>query len=126
MNMGCLRKKKDRLKYPCIPSAIQPVPHSADMSIPDPPIKYEIVKDCVEEEEFIIPGVFHDSDFEAEDLNEPHRLNQAELSDLVRDLDLSKQKAELLASRLQQWNLFLSSDKVTEYRSREKNLLHFL
>ncbi|GFT46793.1 hypothetical protein TNCV_1317261 [Trichonephila clavipes] len=39
---------------------------------------------------------------EVEDLNEPHTLNQADWSDLIRDLDLPKQKAELLASRLWQ------------------------
>ncbi|GFR25888.1 uncharacterized protein TNCT_649371 [Trichonephila clavata] len=64
-------------------------------------------------------------DFEAEDLNEPHRLNQAEMSDLVRDLDLPKQKAKFLAFRLQQWNLLLTGIKITEYRTHEKNLLHF-
>ncbi|GFY66973.1 hypothetical protein TNIN_301991 [Trichonephila inaurata madagascariensis] len=74
--------------------------------------------------EFLKPGTSPDSDFEAEDLNESPRLNQAELSDLVRDLDLSKQKIELLASRLQQWNLLLPDVKITEYRTREKDL-HF-
>ncbi|GFQ90036.1 hypothetical protein TNCT_682391 [Trichonephila clavata] len=77
------------------------------MPILDLPNKYEIVKDYVEEKEFTSPGTFHDPDFEAEDLNEPHRLNQAELSNFVRDLDLPKQKAEVLASRQQQWNLLL-------------------
>ncbi|GFQ98797.1 hypothetical protein TNCT_97931 [Trichonephila clavata] len=39
-----------------ISSAIQPVPCSAAMPILDPPKKYEIVKDYVEEEEFIRHG----------------------------------------------------------------------
>ncbi|GFT28635.1 uncharacterized protein TNCV_4832171 [Trichonephila clavipes] len=34
-------------------------------------------------------------------------------------------QAELLSSRLQQWNLLLPGIKVTEHRTREKNLLHF-
>ncbi|GFU22628.1 hypothetical protein TNCV_1305021 [Trichonephila clavipes] len=55
----------------------------------------------------------------------PHNLNQADSSDLVRDLNMPKQKAELLSSRLQQWNLLLPAVKVTDYRTREKNLLHF-
>ncbi|GFQ74028.1 hypothetical protein TNCT_489011 [Trichonephila clavata] len=70
MNMGWSDKKRNHLQYLCIPSAIQLVPHSADMPINDPPKKYAIVKDYVEE--FIRPGTSHDSDFEAEDLNEPH------------------------------------------------------
>ncbi|GFY63775.1 uncharacterized protein TNIN_182211 [Trichonephila inaurata madagascariensis] len=52
------------------------------------------------------------------------RLNQSKSSDIVRDLDLPKQKAELRSSR-QQWNILLPGIKITEYRTREKNLLHF-
>ena len=37
--------------------------------------------------------------------NEFLRNTQEELNDLIRDLDLAKSKAELLGSRLQQWNL---------------------
>ncbi|GFQ65073.1 hypothetical protein TNCT_341681 [Trichonephila clavata] len=45
-----LVKKEERpLQYPGISSAIQPVPHSTDMSILDPPKKYGIVKNYVEE-----------------------------------------------------------------------------
>ncbi|GFR18746.1 hypothetical protein TNCT_307261 [Trichonephila clavata] len=117
--MGWSRKKKDRLQHPCIPSAIQLVPYSCDTPILNPPKKYEIVK-----EELIRPGTSKDPDFKAEGLNEPNRLNKAELSDLARYLDFPKQKAELLASRLQQWNLHLPRVKITEYRTREKNL-HF-
>ena len=32
--------------------------------------------------------------------NEPHRITQAELNDLIRDLDLPKNKSKLLGSRL--------------------------
>ncbi|GFR27633.1 uncharacterized protein TNCT_219921 [Trichonephila clavata] len=40
-------------------------------------------------------------------------------------LTCQSKKAELLASRLQQWNLLLPGINITEYRTREKNLLHF-
>ncbi|GFQ67322.1 hypothetical protein TNCT_736581 [Trichonephila clavata] len=86
------------------------------MPILDSPKKYEIVMDYVEEK-FIRRGISYDLDFGAEDLNEPHRINQAELSDFVRDLYFLKQKAELLAFILQQWNLLLSGIKITEYRT---------
>ncbi|GFX87275.1 hypothetical protein TNCV_3820051 [Trichonephila clavipes] len=83
--------------------SLHSISHSADMPIPDPPKKYNIVR-YVEENEFIRPGTSHDQDFEAEDLNELPRLNQEELSNLVRYLDFPKQKAELLASRLQYYS----------------------
>jgi len=39
-------------------------------------------------------------------------INESELNDLVRDLDLPKVKAELLASRLKQWNWLQSGVNV--------------
>ncbi|GFQ97174.1 uncharacterized protein TNCT_382281 [Trichonephila clavata] len=67
----------------------------------------------------------HDQDFEeAENFNEPHRLNGAELSDLVRDFDLPK-KTKILASRLQQWYLFLPGIKITDYLACENSLFRF-
>ena len=55
----------------------------------------------------------------------PHRLSQAELSDLVQGLDLSQEKAELLGSRLKQWNLLQFDIKVSHYRKWQQNLLLF-
>lgn len=52
--------------------------------------------------------------------NQPHLLNQSELNDLIRDLDLTKGKSELLASRLKQWKLLTNETKVTVYRKRHE------
>ena len=51
-----------------------------------------------------------------------HFITQEDLNDLVRDLNLSKDKSELLASRLQQWNLLTLGTKVTFYRQKSKDL----
>ena len=51
-------------------------------------------------------------------LGKPVLLNLLELNDLVRDLYLPKQYAELLASRLNE-NLLSHGTIVTYYRSRE-------
>lgn len=64
-----------------------------------------------------------DPDYIPED--EPHLLDQTELNDLVRDLGLTKGKAELLASRMLQWNFLKSETKVTIYRSRNEELAKF-
>jgi hypothetical protein len=37
--------------------------------------------------------------------NEPHPLTQGDLKDIIHDLNLSKQQAELLGSSLEGWNL---------------------
>ena len=47
------------------------------------------------------------------------------MNDLVRDLSLPKEKAELLSSRLQQWNLPEKGTKVTNYRDRSAKLSSF-
>ena len=54
-----------------------------------------------------------DADFTVDlQLNEFHRNTQEELNDLVRDLDLAKSKAELLGSRLQQWNILKENVRI--------------
>ena len=48
----------------------------------------------------------------------PHFPNKTELNDLIRDLSLTKSGAELLASRLGEWNLLRKDCKSTAYRKR--------
>ncbi|KAL6477291.1 hypothetical protein MHYP_G00131260 [Metynnis hypsauchen] len=46
--------------------------------------------------------------------------NQKDLNDLIRDLGLTKSNAELLTSRLKQWNLLDESIQVTGQRKRHQ------
>ncbi|KAK4883921.1 hypothetical protein RN001_000192 [Aquatica leii] len=55
----------------------------------------------------------------------PKLFSQNELSDLIRDLNLSKQGSELLASILKEKNLLAPTVIITTYRTREKELLQF-
>jgi len=65
-----------------------------------------------------------DADFTADlQFNEFHQTTQAELNDLIRDLDLPKSKAELLGSRLQQWNLLKENIRISVYRKRHEDLV---
>jgi len=56
-----------------------------------------------------------DPDFQGPASESPHRLTQNELNDLVRDLELPKVKAELLASRMKQWKYLDEGVKITLY-----------
>lgn len=62
---------------------------------------------------------------QSSDKTKPQLFTQAELSDLIRELDLSKKKSELLASRLQEKNLLTTETKVTYYRNRSDEFLKF-
>ncbi|KAK1805157.1 hypothetical protein P4O66_019508, partial [Electrophorus voltai] len=59
-----------------------------------------------------------DPDFSQGASSVPHRITQEELNDLICDLELSKSKAELLGSRLQQWNLLQENVRVTLYQKQ--------
>ena len=51
------------------------------------------------------PSASRDADYLPSTDSYNHKITEGELNDLIRDLKLPKNKAELLASRLQQWNL---------------------
>jgi len=53
------------------------------------------------------------------------QFSQIKLNDLVRDLNLSKELSELLASRLTEKNLLQQDVKISYFRQREKNLLQY-
>ena len=118
------RNKKNRhtITYPSLDSAIRPVPHLLEMPVPvcsGLPLE-EDMADVVEDE--------GDVDFqEANSIynSKPQCFNQAELNDLVRDLSLSKESSELLASRLNEKHLLERGTKISFYRNREHDLLKY-
>jgi len=55
----------------------------------------------------------------------PSLFDQAEINDLIRDLNLPKQSSELLASRLQVKHLLHPGTNVTFYRNREQEIFQF-
>jgi len=66
-----------------------------------------------------------DPDFQGPASESPHKLTQNELNDLVRDSDMPKLKAELLASRMKQWKYLDEGVKIPLYRYHQKNLEEF-
>ncbi|GBN34360.1 hypothetical protein AVEN_107476-1 [Araneus ventricosus] len=125
---GFNKKKKSTIEFPNILYALRPVPHGEGLPIPEPPTDFSISSD---EEDLDVShnspqastsacgGSRNDYDFSCfDETSSPHKITSVELNDLVRDLDLSKSKAEILASRLQQWNLLEENVRVTSFRTR--------
>ena len=115
------KKTKDRKKivYPSIPSCIAPVNHCAELPIPQPPTTHAISSTSSEDD---------DADFEVDTTSsskDPHFPNQDELDDLSRDLGLTKAKAEILSSRLKEWNLLDPSCKISKPRKRHVTFASF-
>ena len=65
-------------------------------------------------------AIVNDDDYTATDNNDPKLMSQSDLDDLVRDLDLPKQSAQLLGSRLQERNFLAPGTTFSWYRYREK------
>ena len=101
---GFSKKNKSKIVYPDCESALKPVPHDEENPVPFPPAAGAAETDSSDEntEDDVTVYESYDEDFEE---GRPHLISQGDLDDLVRDLSLSKEKSELLASRLGEWNL---------------------
>ena len=105
----------------------RPVPNTEGLPVPVP--LQQFILDSDEEstdklEKTSQPSTPTDADFTADlQSNEFHRITQQELNDLIMDLDLPKSKAELLFSRLQQWNLLKENVRISVYCKKDEDLL---
>jgi len=126
---GITKKKKWATVYPNIKSALRPVPQGEGISVPKLPKAFTIDSDEEYEGESksgspeppasTEPYVSHGRS----SASQPHILILNELNDLVRDLELSRSKAELLGSRLKQWNLLEKNVRISSFRSRHQQLV---
>jgi len=110
-------------------SAIRPVPHTEDLPLPVPLQQFILDSDdelTENREKTHQPSTSTDADF-TDDLQfiELHRITQEELNDIIRDLDLPKSKAELLGSRMQQWNLLKENIRISVSRKMHEDLIQF-
>jgi hypothetical protein len=96
---GFNTKNKKEITYPNLPSAIRPVPHGPDIPVPKPPKQLL----TLEAESTATPSESsEDSEYGTDTHGTPEPVTQTELNDLVRDLILPKDAAELLGSRLKE------------------------
>ena len=119
---GFSSKGKGNTKYPNLPSAIRPIPHSAIL----PPPLFTSLPEVVDKSESSTTeeSSLEDGCYEPlADCRPPILIKQAFLNDLVRDLSLPKEFAELLGSRLQHNNLLVPNTTYSWYRQRAKGLV---
>jgi hypothetical protein len=121
---GHSSKTKSKIEYPNCQSAIRPVPHGDALPVPTPPADPQSLPPSSSEESEGEQSDVYESVGESSSCGH-HLINQAELNDLVRDLSLSKQHAELLASRLGEWQLLMPGTHTSVFRNRHKKLSNF-
>lgn len=126
---GFSKKNKHNIIYPNLDFAIRPVVHSASLPIPIPPeegfnfnAEMECDQDSIDYDDECPGDANYTPD---EDKSSPQTFSQDELNDLIRDMNLSKEKAELLASRLKQKNLLQKNVRVCHYRNRNRDLISY-
>ncbi|GFW87880.1 uncharacterized protein TNCV_1359841 [Trichonephila clavipes] len=107
-----IKYRKD-ISYPTIiRSAIRPVPHGPDLPIPSPPDTLDNILDDLDQ----ISHISSDSDDGYDPgTNDPELFSQSDFNDLERDLDLPKDTAEVLGSRLEERYLLNSGVSFSWY-----------
>ena len=115
---GIEKKNRHKISYPSIPSAIQPTLHSDELQIPvfkgflpSEDAGSDQEQETADETQEILPE-FGDPSYETLRSLTRQQFSQPDLNDLVRDLGLSKNAAEVLASRLQEKNQLSHTTKV--------------
>jgi hypothetical protein len=120
---GYCKKNKSKIVNPDCQSALKPVVHDTDYPVPIPPSSVAMNnKESDTEDNANEAGVMEYMYDPDSDIKKPHLISQVELDDLVRDLSLSKEKSELLGSRVKEWNLLQSGATVSHFRNRHCKL----
>ena len=126
------RKNKDWY-YPDIKFTLRPMPHCAEVPVP----VFTSLPDLAADE--MLPEAMNDTDSSDSSISssfimaaaasslsaKPKLFSQGQLNDLVRDLGLSKESSEILASRLGEHNILESGTKITFYLDRDDLLIRF-
>ena len=122
---GFNRHKKKSWKYPNLVSAWRPIPHcetvpvSQSSHLPDMTTNWNDVHESLESSCDSGSSVYDGSS------TIPEQISQEELSNLIRDLNLSQNGSEILASSLKDKNSLSAGTTVTFYRTKEKKLLPY-
>ncbi|GBM60303.1 hypothetical protein AVEN_81658-1 [Araneus ventricosus] len=121
---GFNTENKKNILHPNLSSAIRPVPYTSEIPVPHPPSSLDDIRSDSEDRYTLTHKDESISDFYVNERPQP--FSQSELNDLIRDLGLSGDGAELLGSRLKNKNLLTPGTSFSWYRHREKEFTQFL
>ena len=116
-----MKNKKD-ISYPNIQSAICPIPHGSGVPIPSPP---DSLDDILDDHKPLAQQGDSEEDSDCYNPGTTIPFSQSELNELVRDLGLPKDSAEVLGSRLKDKNMLAPGTSFSWYQSREKEFVSF-
>lgn len=122
---GFTSNTRDKIVYANVSSAVKPqkielvkeieTVEEMDVEMDETLVEEDSEEEYSEDEEYLPSGK----------TKEPETFSREELNDLVRDLALPKDGAELLASRLKEKHLLAKDVSVSFYRNREKKFRKF-
>ena len=122
-------KNKHKIVYPNLNSAVRLISHDDNLPVQDPPENGLAFLDQMECENGSSPAATQhcpDNLNTTEKMTSEQKLfNQQELN-TTRDVSMSKDKAELLASRLKERSLLESDDRICLHRIRNNVLKTFV
>ena len=125
------KKNRHKISYPSMPSAIRPTLNSDELSIlvfkrvlRSEDVGSDQDQETADETQEIL-SESGDPSYETPQSLTPQQFSQPELNDLERDLGLSKNAAEVLASRIQEKNQLSHTTKVSYFRNWEQAFVPF-
>ena len=122
--IGFSYKTRASVKYPDVLSVPKPIPYDP-ISCPIPIAPTEYTTDEETQEERSPTPTSNVSDPDSQSGEAIHLINNADLSDLIRDLALTKGQAELLGSRLEEFNFLAPGTTTSHFRHRHKEPVKF-
>ncbi|XP_076366609.1 uncharacterized protein LOC143255203 isoform X2 [Tachypleus tridentatus] len=115
-------KKASAIMYLDLPSSIALVPHCPELPVPTPPERKQPSSEESSKSQEEVDVENSDYNFRgAAGERNPYYSNQRDLNHLIRDLGLTKSNAELLTSRLKEWDLLDESVQVTRQRKHHRH-----
>ena len=123
-------KNAPPIEYPDIPSSIAPVPHNnTDLPVPQPPMRVQSDPEEASSEDSETEQVPSSSVVgrrrRAGEEKCPYYPNQEDMNDLIRKMTPTKSNAEILISRLKQWDLLDDGVRITSQRKKHRGFSTF-